>query len=239
MTGDTQRIALVTGSSSGIGRAIADAMEAAGMRVLGQGLSGAESPTGRITLREDITQPGAGTRLAEQALAHTPRIDVLVLCASVQIRSPWDEIAAEDAESQWRANFQCSLELVQALAPAMLAQGWGRILAIGSVQQHRPHPEMPVYAATKVAQHSLVRSLAKQFAPHGVTVNNLAPGVIDTPRNAEVLNDAPYHQQVIDQIPADRIGEVADIVPAALLLCSDDAAYITGQDLVIDGGMSL
>lgn len=239
MTDDHQRTALVTGSSSGIGCAIADAMEAAGIRVLGQGLHGPESPTGRITLREDLTRPGAGTRLAEQVLAHTPRVDILVLNASVQIRDPWHAISRDDAERQWQANFQGSLELIQALASAMIEHGWGRILAIGSVQQYRPHPEMPVYAATKAAQYSLVRTLAKQFAPHGVTVNNLAPGVIDTPRNTTALSDAAYQRRVIDQIPMARVGEVADIVPAALLLCSDDAAYITGQDLVIDGGMSL
>lgn len=235
----TQRTALVTGSTSGIGLAIADALESRGIRVFGHGLSGANAAEGRTTLREDLTRPGAGSRLGEAALEASGGIDVLVLSASLQVRSDWRDIAPTDADRQLRANLLSSLELIQTLAPGMIARGWGRILSIGSVQQHRPHPEMAVYAASKAAQLSLVRNLAKQFAPAGVTVNNLAPGVIATPRNDEALADADYQAKVLASIPVGRIGTVGDCVAAAMLLCSEEGGYITGHDLVVDGGMSL
>lgn len=233
------RRALVTGSTSGIGLGIADALAARGVTVIGHGLSAAESTDTRTTIREDLTVAGAGSRLAAATLDAVDGIDILVLSASLQVRSAWDEISPADAEAQLRANLMCSLELIQAFAPAMLDRGWGRILAVGSVQQHRPHPDMAVYAASKAGQYSVVRNLAKQFAPRGVTVNNLTPGVIETPRNSEVLADPDYARRVLAGIPAGRAGTVADCVAAALLLCSEEGGYITGQELVVDGGMSL
>ncbi len=121
----------------------------------------------------------------------------------------------------------------------MCERRWGRILAIGSVQQIRPHPEMAVYAATKSAQDNLIRNLARQLASHGVAVNSLAPGVINTDRNREALADHHYATQLVDHIPVGRIGEPTDCVGAALLMCSPAGEYITGQTIVVDGGMTL
>ena len=121
----------------------------------------------------------------------------------------------------------------------MKEKGWGRIVTIGSVQQIRSHVEMIVYSATKVAQVSMVKSLAPQFAPFGVTINNLAPGAIATPRNDEVLSNQAYLTLVESKIPAGYVGQPEDCAGAAILLCSDAGRYITGQDLFIDGGMSL
>jgi NAD(P)-dependent dehydrogenase (short-subunit alcohol dehydrogenase family) len=98
---------------------------------------------------------------------------------------------------------------------------------------------MLVYASLKAAQTSMVRNLARQFAPRGVTVNNLAPGVIATDRNTERLAAAAYREQVLARIPAGRIGDPDDCAGAALLLCSEAGRYITGQSLLVDGGMSL
>lgn len=232
-----QRTALVTGSTSGIGKAIARALQDDGVHVLRHGFRNAHADG--TTLREDLTQPGAGRRLAEAALAEAGAVDILVLSASLQIRASWDAIDADDAERQFRANVICSLELIQGLAPGMLERGWGRILTLGSVQEAVPHPEMAVYAASKAAQANLVRNLAKQFAGRGVTVNNLAPGVIGTPRNDDALADPAYLARVMSGIPAGRIGTVEDCVGIALLLCSEHGAYLTGQTLFVDGGMSL
>ena len=121
----------------------------------------------------------------------------------------------------------------------MIERNWGRILTVGSVQEAKPHPDMVIYSALKAAQTLMVQNLAKQFAPHGVTINNLAPGVINTDRARARLTDPAYVNKVLSWIPAGHIGEAEDCAGAALLLCSDAGRYITGQSLFVDGGMSL
>ena len=231
------RTALVTGSSSGIGAAIADALEQGGARVIRHGLE-ADGHAGLPLLVEDLAIVGAGARLATAALDAGP-VDILVHSASVQVREPWQSITPEQMERQLRVNLVAFLELLQGLAPAMADRRWGRVLAIGSVQQTRPHPEMAAYAASKAAQANLVSNLAKQLAPSGVTVNSLSPGVIDTPRNRDALASEEYHRRVVGHIPVGRIGTPADCAPLARLLCSDDGGYITGRDVVVDGGYLL
>jgi len=243
------RKALVTGSSRGIGRSLALALAEAGADVVLHGIR--RSPAAEETLSAvesrgrkafwvegDLAAEG-GRPVAERTLAATGGVDILVLNASIQNRREWLEIPPVEAEAQWRANFQASLELAQALVPFMQRQKWGRVLTIGSVQQARPHPQMLVYAATKAAQMSLVLSLAKQLAPDGITVNNLAPGVILTDRNTDALADPDYAERVRQSIPAGYFGESADCAGAALLLCSEAGRYVTGQNLYVDGGIGL
>ena len=103
----------------------------------------------------------------------------------------------------------------------------------------KPHKDMLIYAAAKAAQVNMVQNLAKQFAPYGVTVNNIAPGVIETPRNTAVLTDESYKEKVLAGIPASYIGRPDDCSGQILLLCSDAGRYITGEDIFIDGGMQL
>ena len=128
---------------------------------------------------------------------------------------------------------------MQRYAPDMKKNGFGRIITVGSVQQVRPHPDMAVYAASKCAVLSLVKNTAKQLAPFGITVNNIAPGVIATPRNADALADPDYAARVMAGIPMGRAGEASELAGAALLLASAAGSYITGVDITVDGGMSL
>jgi len=244
------RTALVTGSTRGIGRAILLGMAEAGAGVVAHGVRAgarsegilAEGAARNAAMRfvpGDLSLPGGGREFAERAQNETGGIDIVVLNASLQIRKPWNEITPEESALQFQTNFQSSLEILQVLVPAMRGRGWGRVVAVGSVQQVRPHPEMAVYAATKVAQFSLVRNLARQLACDGITVNNLSPGVIVTDRNADKLADPDYAADVLSMIPGGRFGKPQDCVGAALLLCSDAGSYITGQDFFVDGGMSL
>lgn len=241
--------AFITGSSRGIGRSIALAFAEAGAELTLHGIrrgTSAEETISQIEafgkkvtwLEGDLAKNGARA-LGEQVLAVTGGVDILVLNASIQSRIPWTEIGAEESERHYRANFQASLELAQTLVPAMQRKKWGRILTLGSVQQLRPHPQMLVYAATKAAQMSLVLNLARQLAPDGITVNNLAPGVILTDRNTDALTDPDYAAQMKASIPAGFFGEPEDCAGAALLLCSEAGRYITGQKLYVDGGMGL
>ena len=121
----------------------------------------------------------------------------------------------------------------------MQKQKWGRIVTVGSVQQAKPHKDMLVYAASKAAQHNMVMNLAKQLAPFNITVNNVAPGVIETPRNFDALADEEYAKTVLSGIPCGYTGEAKDCAGLMLLLCSDDGKYITGENIFIDGGMKL
>ncbi len=235
--------ALVTGSTQGIGKAIAAMLSQQGATVIIHGATSAEKchraaaemPGLTETAVADLTRPGS----ADTLYALTGDVDILVLNASIQYRRHWDEITEQEFDTQVNCNFKSSLMLAQKYVPAMKRNGWGRILMIGSVQQYKPHVDMAVYAATKCAQMSLVNNLAKQLAPFGITVNNLAPGVIATPRNDAALNDPEYNQKVMAGIPAGFAGKSEDCAGPALLLCSDEGRYITGVDLIVDGGMHL
>jgi NAD(P)-dependent dehydrogenase (short-subunit alcohol dehydrogenase family) len=166
-------------------------------------------------------------------------IDILVLNASVQVRKDWDQVTLEEFKFQMNVNLRASLELIQCCVPDMKEKGWGRIVTLGSVQQYRPNRQMIVYAATKTGQNNMVRNLAPQLAKEGITINNLAPGAIETVRNRDALSDKNYREKIEKSIPAGFVGEAVDIAPMALLLCSDAGRYMTGSDILVDGGMSL
>lgn len=242
--------AVVTASSRGIGRAIAVALARAGASVVVHGATaGADLEAVAASIRAegrqavafgaDFADPSAVDRFAAQAEDALGAVDILVSNAAIQMREAWDAMTPADVDAQIQVNFKAMLTLVTRFAPGMVSRGWGRILTIGSIQEAKPHPQMLVYAATKAAQTSVVGNLARQFGAMGVTVNNLAPGVIMTDRNTAVLADETYAAAVRARIPAGRFGEAQDCVGAALLLCSDAGAYITGSSLFVDGGMHL
>lgn len=131
------------------------------------------------------------------------------------------------------------MKLVAKYTPYMKNQHFGRIVMIGSVNQYKQNPQLMVYAATKSAQMNFVQTMAREFAGDGITVNNIAPGVILTPRNKKALCDEQYRMNVYSKIPMGFGGTPEDIAPQVLLLCSDEGRYITGTDIIIDGGMHL
>ncbi len=246
----TGKKAVVTGSSRGIGAAIAIGLAEAGADVAihyTSNIDAANNVAGQITklgcksvvIQADLNNENGAEKIINKSTEKFGKIDILVVNASIQIPEPWSEISMDSFDKQVAINLRSSLKLIQLTAPFMLQRNWGRILTIGSVQEVVPHSEMVIYSSLKAAQTLMIKNLSKQFASHGVTVNNLAPGVIDTDRSRERLKDSNYKKKVLDKIPAGTIGNTEDCVGAALLMCSDAGRYITGQNLFVDGGMSL
>lgn len=238
--------ALVTGSSRGIGRAIAVRLAKDGYFVYVHAAGNLEKA--RETA-EIITQNGGKAEVVtanlcdiEQTktlLAIARNVDILVLNASVQYRNHWQSIPLEQCYDQLNCNFVSSLLLIQAAVDHMKAQKWGRIITIGSVQEVKPHPDMLIYSASKAAQSNMVHSLSLQLAADGITVNNVAPGVIYTDRNVEALSDPEYAKKVTASIPVGFYGAPEDCAGIVSLLCSDQGRYITGQTIYVDGGKSV
>lgn len=236
------RRALVTGSTQGIGKAIAEKLVEYGYEVIvhcSRDLEKAEKVRAEIGASQAVVADLSDMRQVEALYQKTGAVDCLILNASVQYRTTWLDIGDKELETQLNVNFKSTFKLMQAYYPKMKEKGFGRIITLGSVQQYRPNKDMAIYAATKCAVVSLVENIAKQVAPYGVTINNLSPGVIETPRNYDALADEAYKAKVMSGIPCGYAGEPRDCAGAALLLCGDAGRYITGADIVVDGGMKL
>ena len=224
----TGKTALVTGSTRGIGKAIGDALEEYGAKVIRHN-----------TKVCDLADAAAVDRWFDELEAKGDMPDILVANASIQEKIPWSKFPLDEARKEVEVNFLATLRMFQRCYPKMKAQGWGRLITIGSVNESRPHPDMCVYAATKSAQENLVRGLARQLAAEGITVNNVAPGVFYTDRNKECLADPVYGPKVTAAIPMHLYAQPEDAAGTVLLLASEAGRYITGASIKVDGGLSL
>ncbi|MCE5348123.1 MAG: SDR family oxidoreductase [Bacteroidales bacterium] len=244
------KTALVTGSSQGIGKAIALGLAEMGADIIVHYRTEKELARKVVSeieefnvksesIQADLADPETPEKIFEKSKELFGSVDILVLNASVQIRKKWQDISMEEFDLQVNVNIRSNLMLMQKFIPHMQEQHWGKILTIGSVQQKRPHPDMLVYSASKSAVANMVKSLAVQLAPFGVNINNLAPGTIGTARNEEVLKDPFYFEKAKSKIPIGYIAEAQDCAGLAVLLCTDAGRYITGEDIFIDGGMSI
>ena len=233
---------LITGSTQGIGKALAMAFVKAGYHVCvhcSKDIEKAERVRKEIGAHQAVVCDLSNMDEVNGLYTKTGVVDCLILNASVQYKELWQEITDETFDKQFDVNVKSTLKLIQAYYPAMKENGFGRIVTIGTVNQYRQHPELSVYSATKCAVMKLVEVIAKQVAPFGVTVNNVSPGAIATPRNESVYNDEEKRKAVEACIPMGRFGTPEDCVGAVLMLCGDQGAYITGVDINIDGGMKL
>ncbi len=244
------KTALITGGARGIGRAITLALAECGADVVVNFVNGEATAQETATLARamgvnailwqfDIGRADVAQEWLEFAKKNSLNADIFVANASLQYRAAWDKVTAEEIENQVNVNLRSTILLCQALVPYMKEQKWGRILNIGSVQQVRPHKEMCVYAATKSGLLNFVENLASQVAQFGICVNNIAPGAIATDRNKEALANPEYKKLAESKIPVGFIGDASDCAAAAVLMCSDAGRYITGANLLVDGGMGL
>ncbi|CUX49541.1 SDR family oxidoreductase [Agrobacterium sp. CNPSo 2736] len=241
------RTALVTGSSRGIGAAIAEGLAGAGAHVILHGIKpGATAAVQhRIDasggtaqeLAGDLSEPGAGRDLIERAEAIAP-VDILVINASAQINAALSELTPDDLAFQLAVNLGSTVDMLQAALPRMAARKWGRVVSIGSVNQLRPKGIVTAYAATKAAQHNLIQSQARDYARDNVLLNTLAPGLIDTDRNAHRHDEDPegWAEYVRTLNWMGRAGRPEEMVGAAIFLSSQACSFMTGENIFLTGG---
>ena len=231
------RRVVVTGASSGIGEGIAAAFGRAGARVAGISLDGG-GPGDGIFVAGDTGDPAAVDALAERAVNELGGIDVWVNNAARLMVRPVVETSDEDWHGLLRANLHGYFYGCRAAARQMLTQGRGTIVNISSAADVLAVPDLGAYTAAKGAIVALTKVLALELAPAGVTVNAVAPGAIDTPLNTDAYT--PEVRRTYEQrIALGRIGTAGEVADVVLFLASDAARYVTGQELVVDGGLTI
>ena len=231
------QVALITGGSGGMGRAIARAFKNAGAVVVATDLSAHEDIGGGIEYRRyDVTSRASTDQVIDAVLADHGKVDILVLCAGVIARTPLAQSSDEEWNSMLAVNVMGVVNPARKLFPAMCERGYGKILACGSIAaKNGGVASGPAYVASKAAVHGMMRWVAKAGAPHGVYANILAPGPVETAMWASVTsNQAPAANATV---PLGRYGNAEDIAQAALFLCSAASNWITGTSLDISGGM--
>jgi gluconate 5-dehydrogenase len=240
------RRALVTGGNSGVGQAMAHALGRAGASVLLLARREAElraAAAGLATdgISTDILAADLGdidalcdaARRAEQVWGG---IDILVNAAGVNLRQPFGEVTPQAWQTQMALHLTAPFFLTQALAPGMAARGWGRILNVASLQSWRAFPDGAPYGAAKGGVVQLTRAIAQAWSARGVNCNALGPGFFPTPLTAAVFDNPEQAARNAAQTCIGRNGRLQDLHGATVFLCSDAAAYITGQTLMVDGG---
>jgi len=240
------RTAVVVGGTSGIGRALALGLADAGADVIATGrrqsavdeVAAAIEAIGRATLRlpTDVTDARSLAALREACVATFGRVDILVAAAGITKRSATLDMTESDWNQILETNLTGMLRAYRTFAPDMIARGYGRLIGIGSVASFVGLMEVTAYTASKAAVAGLTRALAVEWAPHGVTVNAIAPGVFETDLNRELLK-GPRGREFLTRTPMRRFGLVEELVGAAVYLASDAASFVTGQLLVVDGGL--
>jgi glucose 1-dehydrogenase len=246
-----QKVAIVTGSASGIGRAIAVAFAQEGATVVINYAHSAdeaektrsliEQQRGRaIVLQADVARYEQATGLIAQTVEHFNRLDILVNNAGMEIHNPFLDVTEEQYDRVLGVDLKGPFFCAQAAARAMVkAKTAGRIINISSVHEDLAMPKNAPYCCAKGGVRMLMRTIALELAPHGITVNNIAPGAVDTPIDADVKADPEKMAALLAEIPLHRMGQPEEVARMALYLASDAAAYVTGSTFVIDGGLMI
>jgi 2-deoxy-D-gluconate 3-dehydrogenase len=246
--------ALVTGAGSGLGRGIALGLAAAGaeVRLVGRRAAALAETADllavqgfpSVSIAADVTKADDVERIVREA----GPVAILVNNAGTSDRQPWGEVSGEDWDRILDLNLKAAFRLAQAFAPAMIAAGHGRIINIASVYgtlapdrglyPDAPSFDLPSYGASKAGLLGLTRHLATLLGPHGVTVNAISPGMMETERTAGLIG-AATREALVRRTPARRLGRPSDLHAAVAFLASPGASFVTGHNLVIDGGFSL
>lgn len=250
MTGQlTDRVALITGASRGIGRAMAEVFAREGASVAlaarsAEALDDVAADIARaggraLVLPTDLVDPEAGPAAVERTITGFGRIDVLVNNAGgSSFMAPVAESRMSGVAKTMALNFDATLRMIQAVVPGMVAQGRGSIVNVSSVTALRASPLLGHYGAAKAAVVSITQTLAVELGTTGVRVNALVPGWIATDLTEFLRADGSVEDSLLDRVPMKRWGTADEIAQAALFLASDASSFMTGQSLVVDGGLS-
>ncbi|WP_017300939.1 SDR family NAD(P)-dependent oxidoreductase [Nodosilinea nodulosa] len=256
------KVALVTGSSQGIGQAIAIRLAEAGAQVVINYRShpeGADETLAKVRAAGGDCHPAEGycdndrgysigadlgmvddvRRLIAESVAHYGRLDVLVNNAGIEKNAPFWEVTEKDFDAVINVNLKGVFFATQAMVQHLIeTQRPGKIINISSVHEELPFPNFAAYCASKGGLKMLTRDLSVELAPYGITINNVAPGAIETPINTKLLNDAEKLGALLKNIPLGRLGQPKDVSGLVEFLASGDADYITGSTFFVDGGLT-
>ena len=243
------RRALVTGGSSGIGRAIGLALAAAGADVVLVARRAAPLAEAAAEIRAaggaadrlcgDLASRAGVRDVVDRLLERGAAPDILVNAAGVNVRPPLDELTEEDWDRTLAVNLEAPFVLGQRLGPAMAARGWGRIVNVASQQAIRAFGQSGAYGVSKAALTGLTRSQAEAWSGRGVCVNALAPGFVSTPLTEAIFTDAARAEAMAGRTMIGRNGTVDDLAGIAVFLAGEASAYVTGQTIFVDGGFSV
>ncbi|HLZ56070.1 MAG TPA: SDR family oxidoreductase [Ktedonosporobacter sp.] len=246
-----QKVAIVTGSATGIGRAIAIEFAREGATVvINYAHSQDQAEETRrlieqdhgkaIVLRADVAQYEQVTELIQQTIEHFERLDILVNNAGMEIHSPFLDVTEQHFDLVLGVDLKGPFFCAQAAARAMVkSKTPGRIIKISSVHEDLAMPQNAPYCCAKGGVRMLMRTIALELAPYNITVNNIAPGAVDTPIDADVKADPEKYAALLKEIPLHRMGQPEEIARLALYLASDASSYVTGSTFVIDGGLMI
>jgi NAD(P)-dependent dehydrogenase (short-subunit alcohol dehydrogenase family) len=240
------RVAVVVGGTSGIGRVMSLGLAEAGADVVATGRRGAEvaaaateiEALGRRSLRleTDVTKRESLQKLLDETVKAFGKVDILVNCAGRTKRQPTLEFSDEDWNAILETNLTGTLRACQVFGKHMVERGYGRIINIASLSSFVALLDVAAYGASKAAVAALTKSLAIEWAPKGVNVNAIAPGVFRTELNRELLDGTPRGKEFLMRTPMKRFGKIEELVGAAIFLSSEAASFVAGEVLVVDGG---
>ena len=243
--------ALVTGSSRGIGRGIAlrFAQEGANVAINYVGSTAAAEDTQRaveafgvrsVILPADISSAADVAALVEAAVAALGPLDILVNNAGIEKHAPFWDVSEADYDRVLDVNLKGTFFATQAMVKHLMeGRRQGRIINLSSVHEEVPFPNFTAYCMSKGGMRMFTRNLAVELGSMGITVNNIAPGAIETPINTNLLRNPAKLNALLGQIPLARLGQPDDVAGLAVFLASDDAAYVTGSTYYVDGGLSV
>lgn len=243
------KVALVTGASSGMGKTIAEAMGVHGAKVV---VASNDTEGVQTTLESlenqgiiamgalcDMSKKEDIERLYQTAMATFGKIDILVNCVGIALPNGFLDINAADFEKTMAINLQSAIYLTKLVIPQMQAQKDGAIIYLASIAGVRGNKSIGLYGISKAGLIQLARNLAVEFGPDNIRVNTISPGMIDTPFSKSLMENKAFMDKRLALTPLRRVGNVAEIAGVAVMLASKAGGFITGQNIVVDGGTTI